>query len=247
MKGITLLLIFALLIPPFWEGEVTLVKDTTFEVVANSGKTYEISCTTALGALHFAAEKGGFSYSVSDEWYEQYGSLFIVSIAGVENKGMEGWQYWVNYPDEPLPWVGADKYQLKDGDTVDFFYGSFGCTPDDASMLIRIHVNIIEDKTPPMVEIIKPRGGIYLFDREILHFSGISIIFGSITIEAEAIDNLSKISKLEFYIDDHLMYTDIEEPYEWRWNGERGWHVIEVKAYDEVGNYGYKERVVIVI
>ena len=76
---------------PFWEGDVTLVKNTTFEVTAyNSGKTYKLSSTTALGALDKASKKGNFDYTVNDKWYQQYGSLFVDSIAGKKNEGMNG-------------------------------------------------------------------------------------------------------------------------------------------------------------
>ena len=224
---------------PFWEGDVTLVKNTTFEVTAyNSGKTYKLSSTTALGALDKASKKGNFDYTVNDKWYQQYDSLLVDSIAGKKNEGMNGWQYWVNYPNESMPWTGADKYQLKDGDTVDWFYGGYGKNPDTASMLIRIHVHIAIDSTPPSVEFIKPRGGLYIFDREIFHFSGISYIIGKITIMVDATDDLSKVKEVKFYIDDELKEIDEKEPYSWKWNETAiGTYVIKVIAYDMVGNY----------
>jgi len=224
---------------PFWEGDVTLVKNTTFEVTAhNSGKIYNVSSTTALGALDKASEKGNFDYTVTDKWYKQYGSLFVDSIAGKKNEGMNGWQYWVNYPDEPLPWIGADKYQLEDGDTVDWFYGGYGTNPDTASMLIRIHVHIVTDITPPYIEFTKPRGGLYIFDREIIRFPGISIIIGKITIVVDATDDLSGVKEVKFYIDDELKEIDKKEPYSWEWNETAiGSHVIKAIAYDMVGNY----------
>ncbi|KAA0007605.1 MAG: DUF4430 domain-containing protein [Thermoplasmata archaeon] len=224
---------------PFWEGDVTLVKNTTFVVTAhNSGKTYKLSSTTALGALDRASKEGNFDYTVNDKWYKQYGSLFVDSIAGKKNEGVNGWQYWVNYPDEPLPWIGADKYQLKDGDTVDWFYGGYGKNPDTASMLIRIHVHIVTDITPPSIEFTEPRGGLYIFDREIIHFPGISYIIGKITIKADVTDDLSGVKEVKFYIDDELKEVDEKEPYSWKWNETAiGSHIIKAIAYDMVGNY----------
>ena len=224
---------------PFWEGNVTLVKNTTFEVTAyNSGKTYKVSSTTALGALDKASKKGDFAYTVNDKWYEQYGSLLVDSIAGRKNEGTNGWQYWVNYPNEPMPWIGADKYQLKDGSVVDWFYGGFGENPDTASILVRIHVHIAIDSTPPSIEFTKPRGGLYISDREIFHFSGISYIIGKITLKVAAVDDLSGVEEVKFYIDDELKEIDKEEPYSWQWNEAAvGTYVIKAIAYDMVGNY----------
>ncbi|MHC1635487.1 MAG: outer membrane protein assembly factor BamB family protein [Candidatus Methanospirareceae archaeon] len=129
--------------PIMWEGEVTLTENTTFTITAhNSGKSYEVSRTSALGALDAAAEKGAFNYTVSDEWYASYGSFLIDSIADVENTASEYWLYWVNYPDEPMPMVGANQYELKDGDIVTYYYGGWTATPENAALIIRIHVHI---------------------------------------------------------------------------------------------------------
>ena len=122
----------------FWEGEVALTENTTFNVTGyNSGENYEINQTTALGALDAASAKGGFNYTVSDE----YGFLFIDSIAGLDYNPVtwDSWFYWVNGAD---PGVGAAQYELNEGDTVSFFYGQWGVTPDNASMVIRIGVHV---------------------------------------------------------------------------------------------------------
>ncbi|MHC1610028.1 MAG: outer membrane protein assembly factor BamB family protein [Candidatus Methanospirareceae archaeon] len=135
--------------PILWEGEVTLTENTTVNVTAhNSGESYEINQTTALGALDAAAEKGGFNYTISDEWYASYGSFLVDSIAGVENTGMENWLYWVNYPDDTMPTVGVNLYELEEGDVVTFYYGGWTVTPDNASKVVRIHVHIQAPSVP---------------------------------------------------------------------------------------------------
>ena len=235
---------------PFWEGNVTLIRNSTFEVVAhNSGETYRISSTTALGALDEASRKGNFSYTINDEWWDQYESLLVDSIAGKWNEGMKGWLYWVNYPEESLPAVGADKYQVEEGDKVDWFYGEFGVTPDTTSMLIRIHVHIAEDNEPPIIEIKKPTGGIYISDKEILPLPiDFAIIFRKITVEVSAMDELTRVEKVEFYVDDILRETDENPPYKWKWEEKAiGFRVLKAIAYDEVGNYDSAERTVLMI
>ena len=64
----------------------------------------------------------------------------------------------------------------------------------------------------------------------------ISVIIGKITIAVDAFDE-DGISKVEFYIDDVLRFTDHNEPYSWLWNEFAvGWHEIKVIAYDNKGN-----------
>ena len=113
-----------------WQGDVTLINGTTFCVTAhNSGKEYVVSYTTALGALDAAAHAGGFNYTVSDEW----SSLIIDSIADMPNEGGGGWwMYWVNYPDEPMPMVGAAEYVVEDGDVVTWYWSCLLYTSDAA-------------------------------------------------------------------------------------------------------------------
>ena len=134
--------------PLIWEGTVNLTPGNfTIEI---NGKTYEVSNTSALGALHYT----GLSYEVSDEWYEQYGSLYVTSIADIPASDTKGWLYWVNYPNESMPRVGANQYELKDGDTVYWYYGDWSATPDNAEYLIIIHVKIKAERLIP--ELIAP-------------------------------------------------------------------------------------------
>ncbi|MCK4735860.1 MAG: DUF4430 domain-containing protein, partial [Methanophagales archaeon] len=131
--------------PIFWEGDVTLIENTTVTVTAHdSGESHEINQTTALGALDAASGVGGFNYTVSDEWYASWGSLLVDSIAGKESDPVtwDGWMYWVNYPNDPMPMVGANLYEVEDGGVVTFYYGGMSTTPDNSLMVIRIHVHV---------------------------------------------------------------------------------------------------------
>lgn len=80
------------------------------------------------------------------------------------------------------------------------------------------------DTTPPNVSITSPSGG--------------ANVSGSIDINANASDNQG-ISKVEFYIDGNLAFTDETSPYKYTWNTtsvSNGNHNIEVKAYDTSNN-----------
>ena len=127
-----------------WDGEVELTPATVNVTADNSGVEYTISSTCAMYALIKAAEKGGFTYSISDEWYVTYGSLLFDMINDRPAEGWDGWSYWVNYPDDPSPSVGANCYELDDGDVVSWYWSSYstgtGTNPGNSDMLIQIDV-----------------------------------------------------------------------------------------------------------
>ncbi len=133
-----------------WQGDVTLINGTTFDVTANSSVSYVINRTTALGALDAATEEGIFNYTVNDDWYVSWGSLFVDSIADIPNEGYNGWMYWVNYPEDPMPMVGADQFVLEDGDVVTWYWSSsMDTTPANSSMLVEINVTFLVDTIEP--------------------------------------------------------------------------------------------------
>jgi len=126
-----------------WQGDVILINGTTFDVTANSSVSYVINRTTALGALDAAAEDGIFNYTVNDDWYASWGSLFVDSIADIASEGYNGWMYWVNYPEDPMPGVGADQFVLEDGDVVTWYWSSsMDMTPANSSILVEINVTV---------------------------------------------------------------------------------------------------------
>jgi cobaltochelatase CobN len=89
-----------------WSGEVTFSSST---IVDTNGTLHHILYPSAVGALDEASKKGNFSYEVI--YYPTYDALYVKSIANES----DWWHYWVNYT---LPNVGADKYEIKEGDYV---------------------------------------------------------------------------------------------------------------------------------
>ncbi len=76
-------------------------------------------------------------------------------------------------------------------------------------------------------------GYLYVFGKMVMPIRN-TLIIGKIAVEAKAYRNVSKI---EFYIDNLLKFTDSEYPYEWTWNEIAFFnHEIKVVAYDERGN-----------
>ncbi len=77
------------------------------------------------------------------------------------------------------------------------------------------------------IDIVKPENAIYIKNRKIIPFF-MPIIIGKIDIEVIA----TGVSKVEFYIDDKLKFTDYDKPYKWQWNEfSFGRHTIKVIGY----------------
>jgi len=98
------------------------------------------------------------------------------------------------------------------------------------------------DRSSPIVSILKPKNALYLFNRRILSLP-LTIIVGKIDIEVEAIDNISGVERIGFYIDDEMKTIVYQPPYQWLWDeAVIGKHTIKVIAYDEAGNIASDER-----
>ncbi len=124
----------------YWQGTVYL-PNGTFTKKATNGKVYTIKWRTALGALEKASQLGGFSYTIKETQWGPFVSCIAGKCEGSEG-ATSGWMYWVNYPNEPLPGVSADKYEVHDGDVVYWFFArSMSDTPDTSSMVIKIYVH----------------------------------------------------------------------------------------------------------
>jgi len=108
----------------------------TFTVTGESGKTYNVSTTTALGVLDAA----GLSFGVEDDFYTEYGSLFVNEIGGTANSGASGWMYMVN---GASPGTGANTYTLKTGDEVIWYWSeSMSSTPAESDHVYGYKVTI---------------------------------------------------------------------------------------------------------
>ena len=101
------------------------------------------------------------------------------------------------------------------------------------------------DITPPSVQLVKPQEkNLYIFNYKIFKLPKNTIIFGKINILINA-ENLSDISKVEFYIDKELRETVYESSYQFLWNNKTfGKHSIKIMAYDEFGCINKYESVV---
>ena len=89
---------------------------------------------------------------------------------------------------------------------------------------------LVIKKSGSGVSITKPRNGLYIFDRKILPLHG-TVVVGGVTITVEASKDTSKV---EFYIDNDLKYTDDTYPFSWFWDERKfGIHTIKVLGYNQ--------------
>ena len=85
------------------------------------GPPVTVAGSTPLGALERASRKGEFAYRVAEFAFGPYVDRIGRRAAG----GATGWVFKVNGASPP---VGADKYQLKEGDRVLWYFARFGPT-----------------------------------------------------------------------------------------------------------------------
>ncbi len=78
-----------------WRGWIEIPLSTTITCY-NSGKSYIIPGDNVLAILNEASKLGGFTYTVSDQWYPDLG-FYVDSINGHKAEGAYGWLYRVNY------------------------------------------------------------------------------------------------------------------------------------------------------
>jgi PKD repeat protein len=97
------------------------------------------------------------------------------------------------------------------------------------------------DSEPPIIWIRQPQSGYLYFNlwdiiSGKIHFF-MTIVFGEITVIAEAYDNQSGMDRVEFWVDSVLKFTDYMWPYEWLWS-EKGvfQYTLKAIAYDKAGN-----------
>lgn len=95
------------------------VKVTTGTITPPDGPVVTVSGATPLGALERASLVGEFYYRIRATSFGPY----VDRIGRLAEGGTSGWVFKVN--DAVAP-VGADQYQLKEGDRVLWYYASFG-------------------------------------------------------------------------------------------------------------------------
>jgi hypothetical protein len=97
---------------------------------------------------------------------------------------------------------------------------------------------LIDDESP-VIEILKPKKGLYISNIKIRpYLIHKPLIIGKIDISVIAIDYISGVERVEFYIDNVLISTDYNEPYTWTWQREKfiKLYKLDIVVYDYSGN-----------
>lgn len=106
-----------------FSGVIDFVPGETVQVTPTGGSEKEIPSDSAL-ALLLEADEESAGFALSDlGYYESYDS-FIVNCIDIEADAVHAcsnWQYVVN---DEYPFVGIDDYEVEDGDTIYFYFGS---------------------------------------------------------------------------------------------------------------------------
>ena len=91
--------------------------------------------------------------------------------------------------------------------------------------------------SPPFIKVIKPEEGyLYFYNRKIFRMpNNMTVCIGRILIKVWTFNDVG-IKKVEFYVDDNLMSTDLVEPYEWIWKMSFGMHHLKIVVYDKYEN-----------
>jgi Domain of unknown function (DUF4430) len=120
-KRVFLLVVLALLLPAtaFAATVKVRVEGKTRTLFAPTPVT--VNATNALDALEQASILGEFYYHVAVTGFGPY----VDQIGRYAGSGSSGWAFKV---DNASPPVGADKVVLKDGDSVLWYYATFGPT-----------------------------------------------------------------------------------------------------------------------
>lgn len=109
----------ALLVPTAFAARASVRVEGRFQPIFGSLATRFEAGTNALSALDGASLRGEFYYHVTQTSFGPY----VDQIGRFPAEAANGWTYKVNGVSPP---VGADKYELKAGDRVLWYWSSFG-------------------------------------------------------------------------------------------------------------------------
>ena len=96
-------------------------------------------------------------------------------------------------------------------------------------------VSVLNDTTAPTVSITAPANN--------------ATVSGTVAVTASALDNKG-VTKVEFYVKNILVKTDLSAPYSYSWNTRsiaKGIYTISAKAYDAAGNVGQSPTISVTV
>ena len=125
-------------------------------------KPVTIDATNALQALDIASTLGEFYYGVTHSSFGDY----VSQVGKYPGAGAAGWVFKVNGVSPP---VGADQVQLKDGDSVLWYYATFGANGGPPTLQLGADAN---SKNCYKVEAFDDAGNLVPANGVVLHVDG---------------------------------------------------------------------------
>ncbi|MBE3137036.1 MAG: right-handed parallel beta-helix repeat-containing protein [Thermoplasmata archaeon] len=185
--------------------------------------TFKIDQTPSTTTVKFTAEAGDNNWFISDVEVKLTAADTTSGVAETRYKLDEG--SWTTYS---APFIITEEgvhtlyYQSVD---------SAGNEENEKAAEVKI------DKTAPTLEVTTPvDGGFYFFGIKILSGLKTTRIIGPITVVAEASDNVSNITRVEFTFGTAPDHVDDGSPYEWELNTKRvGLYTLTTTAFDNAG------------
>jgi Domain of unknown function (DUF4430) len=113
-----------------WGAEEPWVTPVVGTITPPSGPDVTVNMDTPFGALERASQRGEIWYEVTSTSFGPY----VSQIGRTAPSGPTGWVYKVNGVSPP---VGAVDYELHDGDTVLWYFATFGPNGGPQTLVVR--------------------------------------------------------------------------------------------------------------
>jgi hypothetical protein len=212
--------------PYEWDWDTTQYAETSHEIMVKVIDTFGL--TTQTFRTVFVDNTAPTVSIKQPESGKIYYGIIGVSVNATDNKEIGGVRFRVDnnewfvmiYNSTDFIW----KYDLNTTTLSDGQHTLMALALDKAGNPSTTSITLRLDNAPPTLSIQTPQSGMTV---------GLTLI---VNVQASDVSNISRI---EFYLQDVLVYTVTNTPYQWSWdtteypNGE---YTIRVKAYDTVGH-----------
>jgi len=219
-----------------WNWDTTQYTETEHRITAKVHDMFGLKTSMSITVF---VDNTAPTVSIKEPTPENiYYGIISVSVNATDNKEMgnvhvkvdnSGWLV-MTYDPAVLVW----KYDLNTTILSDGQHTLMVLALDKASNPTTISTTLLTDNTPPTLTIQAPQNGITV---------GLTLL-----VKVQASD-FAGVSRIEFYLQDVLVCTIYETPYQWSWDTTKypnGDYTITIKAYDTLGNINTSETTVTV-
>jgi len=219
-----------------WNWDTTQYTETEHKITANAHDEFGLNISTSITVF---VDNTPPTVSIKEPTPENmYYGIVSVSVNATDNKEMGNVHVKVDNTDWLVmtydPAVLVWKYDLNTTPLSDGQHTLMVLALDKASNPATMSTTLLTDNSPPTLTIQAPQSGITV---------GLTLL-----VKVQASD-LAGVSRIEFYLQDVLVCTIYETPYQWSWDTTKypnGDYTITIKAYDTIGNVKTSETTVTV-